>query len=278
MYVRALVGWELGRGLSVGPVIVVLAGIALRSSANNMNNIKSVCTRCFNECWVTGTAHCLSCNAADFWSRTGNGQHRVATLLTNPPFARTAPRPSLANGFNFFNPNFWSFGRQSIVPVSAPTKPPHPHPPKKFTHSPVSNSKEEKLNYRKQQKTTSKPRRPVQSTTTTTTTSSTTTTSRPISTDGPFRIALPTLTFPSSGAAGGVSNDKEKDKRAAANLRHRFNCPRENEVRFQLFPKICKTDKDCAVWQRDEICCDIFGSSSCVAGVPKPLEETAHAR
>lgn len=146
----------------------------------------------------------------------------------------------------------------------------------------MSNSKEEKLSYRKQQKTTPKttPRRPVQSTTTaapTTKTTTTSTTARPVSTDGPFRIALPTLTFP-SGAAHGAGADKEKDKRAAANLRHRFNCPRENEVRFQLFPKICKTDKDCLVWQRDEICCDIFGSSSCVAGVAKPLEETAHAR
>lgn len=208
----------------------------------------------------------------------------MAALLTNLPFARTAPRPSLANGFNFFNRNFWSFGRQSIVPVSvSPTKPTHPpHPPKKFTHSPVSNSKEEKLSYRKQQKTTPKttPRRPVQPTTAAPTkTTTTSTTARPISTDGPFRIALPTLTFPSgAGAAQGVGSDKEKDKRAAANLRHRFNCPRENEVRFQLFPKICKTDKDCLVWQRDEICCDIFGSSSCVAGVAKPLEETAHAR
>lgn len=167
------------------------------------------------------------------------------------------------------------------MPVSAPTKPPHPHPPKKFTHSPASSSKEEKLSYRKQQKTTPKPRRPVQSTAApTTTTTTSTTVARAISTDGPFRIALPTLTFPggTSGAANGVASDKEKDKRAAADLRHRFNCPRENEVRFQLFPKICKTDQDCIVWQRDEICCDIFGSSSCVAGVAKPLEETAHAR
>lgn len=168
----------------------------------------------------------------------------------------------MANGFNFFNPSFWSFGQQSLVPVSAPTK--HPHPPKKFTHSTATGTKEEKLNYRKQQKTTPNPRHKSSTSTTTSTT-----------TEGPFRIALPTLTFPS---AAGSAIDKEKDKRAAADLRQRFNCPRENEVRFQLFPKICKSDKDCLVWQRDEICCDIFGASSCVAGVAKPLEETAHAR
>ncbi|KAH8310808.1 hypothetical protein KR044_003068, partial [Drosophila immigrans] len=197
----------------------------------------------------------------------------TTSTTTTTTTSELTPRPSLANGFNFFNPNFWSFGQQSLVPVSAPTKQPHPHPhpPKKFTHSSSSSAKEEKLGYLKQQKTTVKPRRGTTTTTTTTTTSTTTPTPKR-STEGPFRIALPTITFPS-----GSGKDKEKDKRAAADLRQRFNCPRENEVRFQLFPKICKTDKDCVVWQRDEICCDIFGSSSCVAGVAKPLEETAHA-
>ncbi|KAH8381411.1 hypothetical protein KR093_004479, partial [Drosophila rubida] len=194
----------------------------------------------------------------------------TTTSTTTTSTSKLPPRPSLANGFNFFNPKFWSFGQQSLVPVSAPTKQPHPHPPKKFTHSPASSSKEEKLGYLKQQKTTVKPRRKASSSTTTTTTTTTPTPTR--STEGPFRIALPTLNFPS-----GSGKDKEKDKRAAADLRQRFNCPRENEVRFQLFPKICKTDKDCVVWQRDEICCDIFGANSCVAGVAKPLEETAHA-
>ncbi|KAM8706605.1 hypothetical protein ACLKA7_010810 [Drosophila subpalustris] len=189
-------------------------------------------------------------------------------------WSRTAPRPTLANGFNFFNPSFWSFGQQSLVSLSAPTKPP-PHPPKKFTHSTAISSKEEKLGYHKQQKAALKPGfKSASRTTTTTAPATTTTTINTRSTEGPFRIALPTLTFPS---AAGTSNDKEKDKRAAADLRQRFNCPQENEVRFQLFPKICKTDKDCVVWQRDELCCDIFGSSSCVTGIAKPLEEAAHA-
>ncbi|XP_022211046.2 uncharacterized protein LOC111066615 [Drosophila obscura] len=181
------------------------------------------------------------------------------TTTSTTTTSTTTSRPSLANGFNFFNPSFWSFGQQSLVAVRPPTK--QPHPPKKFS------SKEEKIGYRKPPKTTIKPR------SSPTTRATTTTTMRP-STDGPFRIALPTLTFPSGEAKG---RDREKEKRAAAELRLRFNCPRENEVRFQLFPKICQTDKDCAVWQRDELCCDIFGASSCVSGVPKPLEEAVHA-
>jgi len=175
----------------------------------------------------------------------------------------------LANGFNFFNPNFWSFGQQSLVAVRPPPK--QPHPPKKFT------PKEEKTSQRKPSKTTRKPGNPRTTTTgrTRSSTSTTTTTIKP-TTDGPFRIALPTLNFASD--TKNRENDKEKGKRAAAELRLKFDCPRENEVRFQLFPKICKADRDCAVWQRDELCCDIFGASSCVSGVPKPLEETPHAR
>ncbi|XP_023175714.2 uncharacterized protein LOC111602709 [Drosophila hydei] len=184
----------------------------------------------------------------------------TTTTTTTTTTTSTTPRPVLANGFNFFHPSFWSFGQQSLVPVSSPTK--QPHPPKKFTHSTATGSKEEKSTYRRQQKTTPKPRRKANTTMATSTT------------EGPFRLALPTLNFPSTAAG---ASDKEKDKRAAADLRQRFNCPRENEVRFQLFPKICKSDKDCLVWQRDEICCDIFGSSSCVAGIAKPLEETEHA-
>ncbi|EDW81259.2 uncharacterized protein Dwil_GK11968 [Drosophila willistoni] len=191
----------------------------------------------------------------------------TTTTSSTTTSTTTTPRPSLANGFNFFNPNFWSFGQQSLVAVQPPTK--TSHPPKKFT------SKDAIPSYRKQVKITQKSRLTTTTTTSTTTTTTTpkpsTTTSRS-ATDGPFRIALPTLNFPTAAA-----KDKEKDKRATAELRLRFNCPRENEVRFQLFPKICKTDKDCAVWQRDELCCDIFGSSSCVSGVAKPLEEASHA-
>ncbi|KAH8337329.1 hypothetical protein KR059_007243 [Drosophila kikkawai] len=191
------------------------------------------------------------------------------TTTTTTTSTTTTPRPSLANGFNFFSPNFWSFGQQSLVAVRPPTK--QPHPPKKFS------PKEEKASQRKQVKTTRKPPGGGLSSTTTARTTSrflTTTTTLKPSTDGPFRIALPTLNFPSPDDK---DVDKEKGKRAAAELRLRFNCPRENEVRFQLFPKICKTDRDCSVWQRDELCCDIFGASSCVSGVPKPLEETPHA-
>ncbi|KAH8354419.1 hypothetical protein KR084_010398 [Drosophila pseudotakahashii] len=196
----------------------------------------------------------------------------TSTTTTSTTTTTTTPRPSLANGFNFFNPNFWSFGQQSLVAVRPPTK--QPHPPKKFS------SKEDKSSQRKPAKTTRKPADQRSTTTirpprrTSTSTSTSTTTLKP-STDGPFRIALPTLNFPSDGKDR--EKDKEKGKRAAAELRLRFDCPRENEVRFQLFPKICKTDRDCAVWQRDELCCDIFGASSCVSGVPKPLEETPHA-
>ncbi|KAH8288457.1 hypothetical protein KR054_002964 [Drosophila jambulina] len=195
----------------------------------------------------------------------------TSTTTTTTTSTTTTPRPSLANGFNFFSPNFWSFGQQSLVAVRPPTK--QPHPPKKFS------PKEEKTSQRKQVKTTRKPPGGGLGTTTTgrttsrSSTTTTTTTLKP-STDGPFRIALPTLNFPS---ADDKEADKEKGKRAAAELRLRYNCPRENEVRFQLFPKICKTDRDCSVWQRDELCCDIFGASSCVSGVPKPLEETPHA-
>lgn len=99
--------------------------------------------------------------------------------------------------------------------------------------------------------------------------------------DGPFRIALPTFNFltPRKDTAHTAG---EKDKRNIDeendDLRAKFDCPRESEVRFQLFPKICKVDDDCKTWNRGEICCDIFGAKSCVTGVPKPLEEAAHSR
>ncbi|XP_016975681.2 uncharacterized protein LOC108042070 [Drosophila rhopaloa] len=195
---------------------------------------------------------------------TATSTSTTTTTTTSTTTTTTTPRPSLANGFNFFNPNFWSFGRQSLVAVRPPTK--QPHPPKKFS------PKEDKSSQRKPPKTT---RKPLSNTSSRTSTSTSTTTTLKPSTDGPFRIALPTLNFPSDDKD--KEKDKEKGKRAAAELRLRFDCPRENEVRFQLFPKICKTDRDCAVWQRDELCCDIFGASSCVSGVPKPLEETPHA-
>ncbi|XP_041675090.1 uncharacterized protein LOC108110342 [Drosophila eugracilis] len=192
----------------------------------------------------------------------------TTTTTTSTTTTTTTPRPTLANGFNFFNPNFWSFGQQSLVAVRTPTK--QTHPPKKFS------PKEDKSSQRKAAKTTRKPAEQRTSTTVRTPSRPSTTTTHKPTTDGPFRIALPTLNFPSDNNKD-KEKDKEKGKRAAAELRLRFDCPRENEVRFQLFPKICKVDRDCAVWQRDELCCDIFGASSCVSGVPKPLEETPHA-
>ncbi|EDW96729.2 uncharacterized protein LOC6536436 [Drosophila yakuba] len=200
-------------------------------------------------------------------STTSSTSTTTTTTSTTTTTTTTTPRPSLANGFNFFNRNFWSFGQQSLVAVRPPTK--QPHPPKKFS------PKEEKSGQRKLTKTT---RKPMDQRTTAASRGTTTTTQKP-TTDGPFRIALPTLNFPHDNKDNSrdPQTDKEKGKRSAAELRLRFDCPRENEVRFQLFPKICKTDRDCAVWQRDELCCDIFGASSCVSGVPKPLEEAPHA-
>lgn len=71
--------------------------------------------------------------------------------------------------------------------------------------------------------------------------------------------------------------DKGKRQTAEA-IREQHNCPRENEVRFQLFPKICKVDADCEGWQGGELCCEIFGTKSCANGVRKPLEESSHMR
>nr|AAY55807.1 IP10441p [Drosophila melanogaster] len=55
----------------------------------------------------------------------------TTTSTTTTTTTTTTPRPSLANGFNFFNRNFWSFGQQSLVAVRPPTK--QAHPPKKFS-------------------------------------------------------------------------------------------------------------------------------------------------
>lgn len=98
--------------------------------------------------------------------------------------------------------------------------------------------------------------------------------------EGPFRIALPTFNVqaPKSETQSGSEKGKKRDLENEIDLRAKYNCPRESEVRFQLFPKICKIDDDCKIWSNEQLCCDIFGAKSCVTGIPKPLEETSHAR
>uniref|UniRef100_A0A1I8P6T4 WAP domain-containing protein n=2 Tax=Stomoxys calcitrans TaxID=35570 RepID=A0A1I8P6T4_STOCA len=205
----------------------------------------------------------------------------------------TTPRPlfSLPNEYNIFSPAFWSFlnptfrnrtppePKTTTTPVITTTK----KPPKKYNPTQqVTLRKEEKLTYSK-----TKPTQNPTTTTTTTTTTSTTPIPEPIyatppkrKDEGPFRIALPTFNILNSRRE--TSSPAEKDKRDAEDdndpdLRAKYNCPRESEVRFQLFPKICTIDEDCKVWNRGEICCDIFGAKSCVSGIPKPLEETSHS-
>lgn len=198
-----------------------------------------------------------------------------------PPF-------QLPNNFNIFTPEFWQFLNpttsaplriQTTTSTTSTTSTTTRRPPKKYKPPTQITTKEEKLNL-------VKPKQTIPSRTTSSTTKqpeirnndnfSTT----PKRDDGPFRIALPTFNILSSkretnddGEKGKRNVDKEKN-----NLRERFDCPRESEVRFQLFPKICKIDEDCKVWNREEICCEIFGAKSCVSGIPKPLEETSHAR
>lgn len=210
-----------------------------------------------------------------------------------------APRPQPFQfpgnfNFNIFSPEFWQFlnPTTSPAPYSPPittttattTVPPTTkRPPKKYRPPNQLSTKEEKLNL-------VKPKQNIPSRSATTPITTTTTTQKfeaiennnivPAHKDnGPFRIALPTFNILSSRRE--VADDNEKGKRNVASevsLRERFNCPRESEVRFQLFPKICKIDEDCKVWNREEICCEIFGAKSCVSGLPKPLEETSHAR
>ncbi|XP_075152309.1 uncharacterized protein LOC142226257 [Haematobia irritans] len=201
----------------------------------------------------------------------------------------TTPRPffSLPSEYNIFSPDFWSF----LNPTSRNRTPPEPKstttrtaitttkkPPKKYNppqQQPISLRKEEKISYQTKIKTTEPP------TTTTPIPEPKDTTIPPKRRDeGPFRIALPTFNILNSRRENNTPTG-EKDKRDAEededDLRAKFNCPRESEVRFQLFPKICSIDDDCKVWNRGEICCEIFGAKSCVSGIPKPLEETSHS-
>ncbi|XP_046806739.1 mucin-5AC isoform X1 [Lucilia cuprina] len=200
----------------------------------------------------------------------------TTTTTTRPPF-------QLPNNFNIFTSEFWQFLNPNTSPaprIGTTTKSTSTtttrKPPKKYKPPTQITTKEEKLSLVK----------PKQTVTARTTTS----TIKPDLNnqhndhaakrdDGPFRIALPTFNILTSRRET-YNEEGEKDKRNAdkeGNLRERFDCPRESEVRFQLFPKICKIDEDCKVWNREEICCEIFGAKSCVSGIPKPLEETSHA-
>ncbi|XP_067616749.1 probable basic-leucine zipper transcription factor Q [Eurosta solidaginis] len=220
----------------------------------------------------------------------------VTFTSTSTPSTSTTVRPQESfnfipsNPFSFFSPSLWALSRP---PKPASTK----KPPKKYTPTPgaatTTPAKIKKSSNRKNKVTTTttttpktKPTTSKPTTTRTTPiipkhTSSTTTTQTPnkVTTEGPFRIALPTFNFFGAQAPKSAESGSEKDKRntAVQNLRSQYDCPRENEVRFQLFPKICKTDGDCTVWNRNELCCEIFGAKSCVSGVIKPLEETSHS-
>ncbi|XP_037950457.1 uncharacterized protein LOC119681357 [Teleopsis dalmanni] len=188
----------------------------------------------------------------------------ITTTTTPPPniFGNFAQN----NPFNIFSRDFWNFGQTTTT-----TSPPQvisKRPPKKYIRTPpVATSKDDKnLSYQKIKAPNIKP-----------TVATTTKTPKKDNSDVPFRIALPTLQF-TNPQSQKIDPEKEKEKRATLeSLRSRFNCPRESEVRFQLFPKICNNDKDCSVWNRQELCCDIFGSKSCVSGMQKPLEESSHA-
>lgn len=181
----------------------------------------------------------------------------------------------MPNNFNIFTAEFWEFLNPNSSPapkIQATTK----KPPKKYKPPTAVTTKEEKLSL-------VKPKQAIPSRTTTKQpefiNNEHKNTNSPKRDDGPFRIALPTFNILSSKRE--TNDEGEKDKRNVdkeSNLRERFECPRESEVRFQLFPKICKIDEDCKVWNREEICCEIFGAKSCVSGIPKPLEETSHAR
>lgn len=214
----------------------------------------------------------------------------MATLYLFP-----APRSlfSLPDEYNIFSPTFWSFlnptnrsthsSQTSTARSAKPTTTTTKKPPKKYIPTPQSSPKEEKLNYSKA-KPTFQPFKEIPATTPHI--SELTNDIGPPSRkeDGPFRIALPTFNILGQRRdSTGSGSQADKDKRDAeddddADLRAKFNCPRESEVRFQLFPKICKIDDDCKVWNRGEICCEIFGAKSCVSGIPKPLEETSHSR
>ncbi|XP_055908299.1 uncharacterized protein LOC129943096 isoform X2 [Eupeodes corollae] len=93
------------------------------------------------------------------------------------------------------------------------------------------------------------------------------------------------LTFLESTVAGPTKVDFPKptfsipEKRSTKNSRNsnKLACPRENEVKFDLFPRKCERNKDCNSRTSNEICCSIFGAKSCVGGLPKPLEESTHS-
>lgn len=210
------------------------------------------------------------------------------------------------NPFNIFSLEFWQFiGAQSVQPAITQK------PPKKYTNQ-SSSTPANPLNNAHSLKPELKPTKPPRALATSSNRPATTspkatsartnsktisksTTAFPI--DGPIRIALPFLpaqqtysehsrisarrsnNSPNSSSLSPLSNLVDKDTRHIAEvIREQHNCPRENEVRFQLFPKICKVDADCEGWQGGELCCEIFGTKSCANGVTKPLEELSHMR
>ncbi|KAL9897778.1 uncharacterized protein ACN427_006184 isoform 1-T5 [Glossina fuscipes fuscipes] len=188
---------------------------------------------------------------------------------------------SLPLSFNIFSPEFWQFfiqpSSQSLQTAATTRKPPKKYRP---TTSPINSSaltrvstKEEKLNYQKPKTTNSNANKSIIYSVKGNNTTVEGTTKR---NEEPFRIAVPTVNRLSSKRDTEINPDKDK-RETETKLREKFNCPRENEVRFQLFPKICKIDNDCKVWNRDELCCEIFGAKSCVSGIPKPLQEAPHA-
>ncbi|XP_017478519.1 PREDICTED: mucin-5AC [Rhagoletis zephyria] len=207
-------------------------------------------------------------------SATNSAPSATTTTSTSTPTTSVAVRPPSitnsipSNPFSFFSPTLWGL---SSPPKASSTK----KPPKKYTPSPpivtsTTPIKEKKNTYQKAKVTTTVP-------TLSNEIQTTTAVPKKSTTDGPFRIALPTFNLFNAPSQRSNEPISEKDKRnIAQNLRNQFDCPRESEVRFQLFPKICKTDEDCTVWNRDELCCEIFGAKSCVSGVSKPLEETSH--
>ncbi|XP_065359223.1 putative mediator of RNA polymerase II transcription subunit 29 [Calliphora vicina] len=206
------------------------------------------------------------------------------TVISPPSTSTTTSRPpfQLPNNFNIFTPEFWQFLNPNSSPApkiqATTTSTTTKKPPKKYKPPAQVTTKEEKLSL-------VKPKQTIPSRTTTKQPEfinkehTNNNNNNPKKDDGPFRIALPTFNILSSKRET-TDDDGEKGKRNVdkeSNLRERFDCPRESEVRFQLFPKICKIDEDCKVWNREEICCEIFGAKSCVSGIPKPLEETSHA-
>ncbi|XP_037910779.1 uncharacterized protein LOC119651318 isoform X2 [Hermetia illucens] len=84
------------------------------------------------------------------------------------------------------------------------------------------------------------------------------------STNGPLKISLSKTG--SSPARRNNKNDQLGD----------LICPAENETAFELFAPPCRVHGDCTSWNRNERCCKLFGTKTCVKGVPKPIVEQSH--